>query len=49
MRVKKGKNMLFEKFMNFIEFFKSVNFTELLVNVTEFFNLDHNNNNKNKT
>ena len=30
----------FEKYMNSIELFKLVNFTKLLVNLTDFFNLD---------
>ena len=30
---------MFEKLTEFIEFFKSMNFTELLMNFTEFFNL----------
>ena len=33
-------NVLFYTFMNFIECFKVVNFTECLVNSTEVFNLD---------
>ena len=39
MRVNKGKVYCLKNSLNFIEFFKSMNFTELLVNVTEFFNL----------
>ena len=39
MRVNKGKMYCLKKSLNFIEFFKSMSFTELLVNVTEFLNL----------
>ena len=39
MIVNKGKIYCLKNSLNFIEFFKSMKFTELLVNVTEFFNL----------
>ena len=43
MSVNKGKIYCLKNSLNFIEFFKSMNFTELLVNVTEFFNLAYKN------
>ena len=40
-RLNEGKIYCLKNSLNFIEFFKSMNFTELLVNVTEFFNLNN--------